>query len=97
MRGGAAIKIRATFLVDPLHMRGDVQFAGSANELTRVVGLVGAHRDAFGAPLLLPVQDQQSGIAHGMSVRSSGHGGNDQAVAVLHQCMARICQLQLLA
>ena len=66
-------------LVVLLRMRGDVEGAGSGDEVLRVVGLVGACRDASRTGLLPFVEHQQGGVALGMR----RHRGRDQTVTVL--------------
>lgn len=56
------------------------------------------HRDIDLASYILPfLKHQQRGITLGLSIGRDHHRGDNQTVAVLHQRMAQIAQLQLLA
>src|SRR5260370_39783805 len=61
------------------------------------MGVGWAYGDAARAVLLLLMKHQQRGVALGVSIGVRDHRGRDQAVAVLHQCVAQITQLRLLA
>src|SRR5271155_859643 len=74
---------------------GNVHMTAFSNELLRIKTLVAAHRDSLVTRNLL--QHQQGGIALSASVRFEQLRIHDQSVAILHQKIAAITQLGLLA
>ena len=97
MPGGSAIHVRAASLLVLRYMRGHVERPGGGDEVLGVVSLVGTDGDTPQAAFLLRFQQQQSGFALGIAIGLGGHRGGDQAVTVLHQRMAEIGQMRLLA
>jgi hypothetical protein len=94
---GSPVEVRAALGVVLRNMQGDVELERSLDEVLRVAGLVRAQRDApFAASALLFEQDQR-GLAFGVAIGRGHHRGGDQAVAVLHQRVAEIGQMRLLA
>ena len=94
---GPAVQIAAAVLVVHRYMRGYVQFSQGAHKIFAVITLVGAYRDAPRTTLLLFGQHQQCRIAFGKAVGVRHHRPRNQSVAVLHQRMAQVAQLRLLA
>ncbi len=94
---GSAVQVARAALVVLGNVRRHVQLPHRADEVLRVVSLVGTHRDAPRAALLLFGKHQQRRIALGISVGVRHHRSGDQTVAVLHQRMPQITQLRLLA
>ena len=91
------IEVRAASLFVLLHMRGDVEDTSCSDEVLRIVGLVRADRDAPRAALPSLGKQEQGGVAFGLAICLGRHRGRNQAVAVLHQRMAQIRGLRLLA
>ena len=97
MPGGSAIHVGAASLLVLRYMRGHVESSGGGDEVLRVVGLVGTDGDTPRAAFLLRFEQQQRGFTLGIAISLGGHRGGDQAVAVLHQRVAEISQVRLLA
>jgi hypothetical protein len=94
LAGSSPIQVAGAVVVVLRHMRGHIQFSYRAHEIFRVIGLVCAQGDAPAAAHLLAAEHQQRGIAFRKSVGMSHHGRGDQSVAVLHQSVAQVAQLQ---
>ena len=76
-------------------MRCNLHVAALSNEVDRVKAFVAAHRHAPGAGNLF--QHHQRGIALGRPVGFPHHRIHDQPVTILHQQIAAVAQLRLLA
>jgi len=94
---GAAIQIAASSLFVLCNVRRYIQRARRAHKILRVISLVRAQCDAPRAIFLPLVEHQQRGVALGKSIGGRDHRGGDQSVAILHQRVAQIAQLRLLA
>ena len=94
---GSAVQIAATALVVLRNMGCHIQLPHRAHKIVAVIGLVGAHRDPPLTTVLLLLQHQQCCVALGVSIGVRHHRRGNQPVAVLHQRVAQIAQLGLLA
>jgi hypothetical protein len=78
-------------------MQLDVELVHSRDEVLAVLGLIRSHGDAPLKTFSLIVEYQQRSLAFGGAACRGGHRGGDQAVAVLHQRVAQLVQMRLLA